>query len=100
MMKSVCRSSTLATGPVSLSLLHSLKKTERLEIPRKTIYRLSIYLRCLARLKDNGIRTVSSEALAKVAGVKSTQVRQDLTYFGQFRTRGLGYDVEELSKMI
>jgi redox-sensing transcriptional repressor len=77
-----------------------LKKPERPEIPRKTIYRLSIYLRCLARLKDNAIRTVSSEALAKVAGVKSTQLRKDLTYFGQFGTRGLGYDVEQLSQMI
>ena len=77
-----------------------MKKPERPEIPRKTIYRLSIYLRCLARLKDNGIRTVSSEALAKVAGVKSTQLRKDLTYFGQFGTRGLGYDVEQLSQMI
>jgi redox-sensing transcriptional repressor len=80
--------------------LGSLKKPGRPEIPRKTIYRLSIYLRCLARLKDNGIRTVSSEALAKVAGVKSTQLRKDLTYFGQFGTRGLGYDVEQLSRMI
>ena len=70
------------------------------EIPRKTIYRLSIYLRCLARLRDNRIRTVSSEALAKVAGVKPTQLRKDLAYFGQFGTRGLGYDVEELSKSI
>jgi len=77
-----------------------VKKTGRLVIPRKTIYRLSIYLRCLARLKENGIGTVSSEALAKVAGVKSTQLRKDLTYFGQFGTRGLGYNVEELSKMI
>lgn len=78
----------------------SLKKPDRPEIPRKTIYRLSIYLRCLARLKDNGIRTVSSKALAKVAGVKPTQLRKDLTYFGQFGTRGLGYDVEQLSQMI
>src|SRR5205814_10151798 len=44
--------------------------------------------------------TVSSEALAKVAGVKPTQLRKDLAYFGQFGTRGLGYDVAELSKMI
>src|SRR5262245_37082920 len=69
-------------------------------IPKKTVYRLSIYLRCLQRLKANAIRTVSSEALAKVAGVKSTQLRKDLTYFGQFGTRGLGYDVEQLAKMI
>ena len=72
----------------------------RAEIPRKAIYRLSVYLRCLQRLKSNDIRTVSSEALAKAARVKSTQLRKDLTYFGQFGTRGLGYDVEQLSKMI
>ncbi|MBP9900476.1 MAG: redox-sensing transcriptional repressor Rex [Verrucomicrobiota bacterium] len=77
-----------------------MKKTGRPVIPRKTIYRLSIYLRCLARLRENSIVTVSSEALAKAAGVKSTQLRKDLAYFGTFGTRGLGYDVGELSRMI
>src|SRR5215207_6089726 len=72
----------------------------RPEIPRKTVYRLSVYLRCLQRLKSNEIRTVSSEALSKVAGVKPTQLRKDLTYFGQFGTRGLGYDVDQLTRMI
>jgi len=79
---------------------NSLKKSGRPVIPRKTIYRLSIYLRCLARLKENGIGTVSSEALAQAAGVKSTQLRKDLAYFGTFGTRGLGYDVAELSQRI
>lgn len=65
-------------------------------IPRKSIYRLSIYQRCLHRLQENEIKTVSSEALAKAAGVKSTQLRKDLAYFGQFGTRGLGYDVRIL----
>lgn len=77
-----------------------MKKSERPVIPRKTIYRLSIYLRCLARLRENSIGTVSSEALAKAAGVKSTQLRKDLACFGTFGTRGLGYDVPELSKKI
>ncbi len=77
-----------------------MKKIVKQEIPRKAIYRLSVYLRCLQRLKANEIRTVSSEALAKAARVKSTQLRKDLTYFGQFGTRGLGYDVGQLSKMI
>jgi len=61
---------------------------------------MSVYLRCLQRLKVNGIQTVSSEALAGAAGVKPTQLRKDLTHFGQFGTRGLGYDVAQLSKMI
>src|SRR3989442_3714622 len=69
-------------------------------IPKKTVYRLSIYLLCLQRLNENGIHTVSSEALAKVAGVKSAQLRKDLTYFGQFGTRGLGYDVQQLCDRI
>lgn len=77
-----------------------MKKSSRAEIPRKAIYRLSVYLRCLHRLKANGIRTVSSEALARAAGVKSTQLRKDLTYFGQFGTRGLGYEVAQLIQMI
>lgn len=77
-----------------------MKNSARPAIPRKTIYRLSIYLRCLARLRDNGIGTVSSEALSKAAGVKSTQLRKDLACFGTFGTRGLGYDVAELSKKI
>ena len=77
-----------------------MKKNGKPVIPRKTIYRLSIYSRCLARLKENGIITVSSEALAQVAGVKPTQLRKDLAYFGTFGTRGLGYDVAQLSQRI
>lgn len=69
----------------------------KLIIPRKTVYRLSLYQRALQRLKVNKLDTVSSEALAKAAGVKPTQLRKDLTYFGQFGTRGLGYSVEALS---
>jgi len=67
-----------------------------LVIPRKAVYRLSLYYRVLERLNQNRIETVSSDALAKAAGVKPTQLRKDLTYFGQFGTRGLGYKVESL----
>lgn len=77
-----------------------LKKSSKADIPRKAIYRLSVYLRCLLRLKENKMQTVSSEALARAARVKPTQLRKDLAYFGQFGTRGLGYEVEELRKMI
>lgn len=77
-----------------------MRKPHRPEIPRKTIYRLSLYLRCLARLRENGIGTVSSDALAKAAAVKPTQLRKDLAYFGTFGTRGLGYDVKVLSETI
>ena len=73
---------------------------DKSDIPRKTIYRLSIYNRTLQRLRESGVQTVSSQALATAAGVKPTQLRKDLTYFGQWGTRGLGYDVEGLSTAI
>ena len=65
-------------------------------IPKRVIYRLSIYVRCLHQCREGGIRTVSSQTLARAAGVKPTQLRKDLAYFGQFGTRGLGYDVARL----
>ncbi len=68
----------------------------RVAIPKKTVYRLSVYLRCLERLAESGVQTASSHALAQAAGVKPTQLRKDLTSFGHFGTRGLGYDVVTL----
>jgi redox-sensing transcriptional repressor len=73
---------------------------EKAEIPKKTIYRLSIYQRSLTKLHENGMETVSSSALAAASGVKPAQLRKDLAHFGQFGTRGLGYAVEELRDAI
>lgn len=70
--------------------------TEKSAIPKKVIYRLSTYHRCLQRLADNGIDTVSSGTLAKAAGVNSSQLRKDIAYLGQWGTRGLGYPVDTL----
>ena len=75
-------------------------KSGKLDIPKKAIYRLSIYHRCLQKLNANGVDTVSSSTLARAAGVKSAQLRKDLAYVGQFGTRGLGYPVEILSGII
>jgi len=60
------------------------------------VYRLSQYSRCLQRLVENGIETVSSTGLAAAAGVKPAQLRKDLSVFGQIGTRGLGYPVDLL----
>jgi redox-sensing transcriptional repressor len=69
-------------------------------IPRRTIYRLSVYLRSLQRLQESHAAssglTVSSDALAKAAGVKPTQLRKDLTHLGPLGKRGLGYQVDDL----
>jgi redox-sensing transcriptional repressor len=75
-------------------------KTGKIDIPKKAIYRLSIYNRCLQKLSANGVETVSSTTLARAAGVKPAQLRKDLAYFGQFGTRGLGYSVDILSSTI
>lgn len=73
---------------------------EKIDIPRKTVYRLSLYQRCLQKFREQKVDTVSSEDLAKAAGVKSTQLRKDLGHVGQFGTRGLGYSVTTLSGAI
>ena len=73
---------------------------EKIDIPRKTVYRLSLYQRSLLKLREQGVETVSSEDLAAAAGVKSTQLRKDLGHVGQFGTRGLGYNVSTLSEAI
>lgn len=69
-------------------------------IPRKAVYRLSLYYRSLQQLRANEVETVSSTALAKAAGVKPTQLRKDLAYFGQLGIRGTGYEVDVLSSKL
>jgi len=65
-----------------------------------TVRRLSSYYRILADLADQGIETVSSARLAELGGITSAQVRKDLSYFGNFGRRGLGYNVKELKEEI
>lgn len=66
------------------------------KIAEPTVRRLSLYLRFLEEFEDQGIETVSSEALASRGGTTSAQVRKDLSFFGSFGKRGLGYSVGEL----
>ena len=65
-------------------------------IPEATIARLPVYHRCLLQLQAEDRPTVSSEQLADLAGVNAAKVRKDLSYFGSYGTRGVGYDVEQL----
>ncbi len=64
--------------------------------PTATIARLSRYYRRLTHLEVEGVDTVSSETLGEVEGVTPSQVRKDLSLFGSFGTKGLGYPVSEL----
>lgn len=68
----------------------------RERIPGPTVARLPIYFRCLADLKERNIKIVSSGDIASKAGIKASQFRKDLSYFGEFGIQGLGYPVEDL----
>jgi redox-sensing transcriptional repressor len=67
------------------------------KIADSTVRRLAIYLRFLEEFEQQGEATLSSEALASRAGTTSAQVRKDLSFFGSFGKRGLGYDVSALA---
>ena len=67
------------------------------KVADSTVRRLSLYLRYLEEFEDQGIGTISSEALASRGGTTAAQVRKDLSFFGSFGKRGLGYAVPELA---
>ncbi|GAA2474941.1 redox-sensing transcriptional repressor Rex [Terrabacter carboxydivorans] len=69
----------------------------RREIPDATVARLPEYLRTLSRLAEDGVLSVSSEELAAEVGVRSAQLRKDLSHLGSYGVRGVGYDVETLA---
>lgn len=69
-------------------------------ISESTIRRLSMYFRTLSLLEKENYETVSSKELAKREKLTPAQVRKDLSFFGSFGTRGLGYNVLELKAKI
>ncbi|MEW6769833.1 MAG: redox-sensing transcriptional repressor Rex [Bacillota bacterium] len=71
-----------------------------LNVPEATVNRLSVYSRFLDQLDKSGITTVSSGEIANGVGVSPAQVRKDLAYFGEFGTRGVGYNVKDLAHHI
>ena len=72
--------------------MHSPSK----HIAESTVRRLSLYLRFLEEFEARGQTTVSSGELARSGGTTSAQVRKDLSFFGSFGKRGLGYGVKDL----
>ncbi|MBI5442975.1 MAG: redox-sensing transcriptional repressor Rex [Deltaproteobacteria bacterium] len=70
--------------------------SKQLKVPEATIKRLSIYMRVLKDLEKKGVEVISSAELADICGVNAAQIRKDLTYFGEFGIRGVGYYVKEL----
>ena len=72
--------------------------TERLSLG--VAARLSRYLQVLTQARKEGMETISSQELAKFTHVNSTQIRRDLSGFGKFGKRGVGYNVDSLVSQI
>src|SRR5213593_2106170 len=62
--------------------------------------RLSRYLQMLTQARKMGKQTISSQELADYTHVNSTQIRRDLSGFGKFGKRGVGYNVDALVSQI
>jgi len=78
----------------------SKKQNGKKKISESTIRRLSLYYRVLSLLEKENHETISSKELAKREKLTPAQVRKDLSFFGSFGTRGLGYPVTELKNRI
>jgi redox-sensing transcriptional repressor len=72
--------------------------TERLSLG--VAARLSRYLQVLTQAHKMGKKTMSSQELADYTHVNSTQIRRDLSGFGKFGKRGVGYDIDSLVAQI
>ncbi len=70
------------------------------KVSESTVGRLSLYLRLLGDVEEEGAGTVSSDELARRGGTTAAQVRKDLSFFGTFGKRGLGYSVPELREAL
>jgi len=67
-----------------------------MRIAEPTVERLVQYIRFLERCRESGKRVVSSQEIGDALGIKASQVRKDLSYFGEIGKRGVGYNVEKL----
>jgi len=70
--------------------------SKKLNIPQAVISRLPRYYRFLGELLRDDIFRINSAELAKMMGVTASQLRQDLSRFGEFGLRGYGYNVKYL----
>jgi len=69
-------------------------------VPVATVTRMALYLRELQQLQRSGQQRIQSGAIAKRLGLNDSQVRRDLSCFGQFGQRGVGYSIPGLTKAI
>jgi len=80
--------------------MSDLRDPRDLRVPDATVARLATYLRVLSTLVERSVVTVSSDELARAAGVNSAKLRKDLSFLGSYGIRGVGYDVTTLTEQI
>jgi redox-sensing transcriptional repressor len=73
-----------------------VRNVDKQDVPAVTVPRLALYLRKLRELRSRGVDRVSSKDLAEMIGLNAAQIRKDFSYFGEFGTRGVGYEVARL----
>ena len=73
-----------------------MRNVDKKDVPAVTVPRLAIYLRKLRELRSRGVDRISSKDLAETIGLNAAQIRKDFSYFGEFGTRGVGYEVARL----
>ena len=81
-----------------------MRNVDKNDVPAVTVPRLAVYLRKLRELQGRGVERVSSKDLAEMIGLNAAQIRKDFSYFGEFGTRGVGYEVprliDEITRML
>lgn len=96
--------SSQSESPPSKSLSNEPSQGETLDfwskVPQPTIERLSAYLQCVRAMREAGEKAASSAEIARRTGINAAQLRKDLSYFGEFGTPGLGYELEALETQL
>ena len=88
------------SGPVEEEALDGLSLSGGKKVAEPTVERLVCYRRLLGQLRDEGRRVVSSQDIGELLQIKASQVRKDLSCFGEIGKRGVGYHVERLLEHI
>ena len=69
---------------------------KHMDVPEETMQRMLAYLRELDCMWTEGKEKFSSQSLAKALHMNPAKIRKDFSYFGEFGTRGVGYDTKQL----
>ena len=70
------------------------RPVDKNDVPAVTVPRLALYLRKLRELQARGVERVSRRSSPSMIDLNAAQIRKDFSYFGEFGTRGVGYEVD------